>query len=106
MIKNNMTTCEEDDVRQRSGCHGWGAVAMYQCPTEVAGLQPLEPGWTKLLWTPKTKLVDSIDMRVTLGRDNVGFVRWDRQKGSMVRLELDIPAHIVTRSQDGHDVEH
>jgi hypothetical protein len=50
----------EDEVSQRSDCHAWGSVALYEYAVEVGGMQPLGPGWTKVLFAPRLALCRAI----------------------------------------------
>ncbi len=45
MVRNNLTTCVEDPVGQRSDCHAWGALALYELPAVVLGVRPTKPGF-------------------------------------------------------------
>jgi hypothetical protein len=72
MIRKNLSTWEEDDVRERSDCHAWGSVAVYEYCAEVAGLQPIEPGWRKVLFAPRLSLSDDIHAKVALGQRWIG----------------------------------
>ena len=45
MVKKNLTTCVEDGVNERSDCHAWGALALYELPAVVLGVHPEEPGY-------------------------------------------------------------
>jgi alpha-L-rhamnosidase len=48
MLKNNLTTCVEDPVGQRSDCHAWGALALYELPAVILGVRPTKPGFEEL----------------------------------------------------------
>ena len=48
MVKNNLTTCVEDPVGQRSDCHGWGALALYELPAVILGVCPTKPGFEEM----------------------------------------------------------
>lgn len=61
MLKNNLTTWEEDTFSQRSDCHSWGSVAIYEYLIEVAGVHPAAPGWQAILFSPRLALSQSID---------------------------------------------
>lgn len=102
MLENNLTTCEEDDVRHRSDCHAWGAVCMYELPVEVAGLKVLEPGWKALLWEPRSGLAKGVKARFALGGSNVAEVRWSEGKAS---LRLKEAVRVWTRSPGGDKVD-
>jgi hypothetical protein len=45
MLRNKLSTCEEDQVNTRSDCHAWGSVALYELPSVVLGVQPVMPGY-------------------------------------------------------------
>ncbi len=47
MLKNNLTTCVEDPVGQRSDCHAWGALALYELPSVILGVRPTKPGFAE-----------------------------------------------------------
>lgn len=107
MLRQNLTTWEEDDVRQRSDCHAWGSVPIFEYCVEVAGLWPLEPGWRKLIWKPRMGLTGVLNANVVLGRMGVASVRWKRD-GNVMRAELllEKPLEVISRLPEGEEVEH
>lgn len=76
MLANNLSTWEEDDVRQRSDCHAWGSVPIYEYCTELAGVQPIAAGAGKILFKPRLRLTNRLDAKVCLGANNVASVAW------------------------------
>jgi len=68
MLSKNCTTSFESISTERSECHAWGALALYELPTKVLGVSPAEPGYKCIrikplpgkltsasgeVWTPK-----------------------------------------------------
>lgn len=53
LIKLNLTTWIEDPISQRSDCHGWSAVPLYDFPSEILGVKPLNPGFSRILIMPQ-----------------------------------------------------
>lgn len=76
MLANNLSTWEEDDVRQRSDCHAWGSVPIYEYCTELAGVQPTAAGASQILFKPRLRLTNRLDAKVCLGANNVASVTW------------------------------
>lgn len=52
LLKDNCTTSIESKSTERSECHAWGAVALYELPTKVLGVQPAEPGFKSVKISP------------------------------------------------------
>ncbi|KAJ5352192.1 hypothetical protein N7452_001166 [Penicillium brevicompactum] len=106
MLANNLSTWEEDDVRQRSDCHAWGSVPVYEYCAEVAGLQPLEPGWSKVLFKPRLSLADTLEVSVALGSDNVASVSWksDQAGRKLVKLRFQKPVEVVVQYPHDEDM--
>ncbi|KAH8691381.1 Six-hairpin glycosidase-like protein [Talaromyces proteolyticus] len=99
MLENNLSTWEEDDVRQRSDCHAWGSVPIYEYCTELAGIHPIAPGSTKVLFKPRLRLSNAVDAKVALGKDNLASVSWKIQDGGERRVELRLERGIEVLSQ-------
>jgi hypothetical protein len=99
MLANNLSTWEEDDVRQRSDCHAWGSVPVYEYCTELAGVQPTAPGATKLLFKPRVRLSEAIEAKVALGKDNLATVKWSTGVGGEKRIELQLEKAVEVISQ-------
>lgn len=108
MLANNLSTWEEDDVRQRSDCHAWGSVPLYEYCTELAGIQPTAPGFKKLLFKPRLSLTKSIEAKVAVGKDNVAGVSWKTGEGGVkhVELRLEKPIAVTSRLPGGQEYEH
>lgn len=101
MLANNLTTWEEDDVRQRSDCHAWGSVPLYEYCTELAGIHILSPGSKKIHFKPRIRLAPVVRARVALGDDNHATVEWLRD-GSITKINLRLrhPIEIISQIPD------
>jgi hypothetical protein len=108
MLAQNLTTWEEDDVRQRSDCHAWGSVPIYEYCTELAGVQPIAAGSKKILFKPRLVLSGALRAKVALGGDNVTTVEWKTLLSGkkQVELRLEKPVEVVSRLPGGEQVEH
>lgn len=112
-LDNNLTTWAEDSVCVRSDCHAWGSVPISEFITEVAGVRPAAPGWSRISFTPRLSLFQKINVCVPVhGAWGSALiqVRWRRESDLstndvvIVELELkpdadisppDIPIQVV-----------
>lgn len=108
MLANNLSTWEEDDVRQRSDCHAWGSVPIYEYCTELAGICPVAPGSSRIRFKPRLQLSESIEAKIALGRENIAHVSWRPGNGSekLVELRLDQPIQVISQLPGGQEIDH
>lgn len=108
MLANNLTTWEEDDVRQRSDCHAWGSVPIYEYCTELAGVRPIAPGSSRILFRPRLTLSEHFEAKVALGRDNLASIAWKTDDGrrKVVELRLERAVHVVSQMPGDEEVDH
>ncbi|WRT67475.1 uncharacterized protein IL334_004447 [Kwoniella shivajii] len=107
MLDNNLTTWEEDDVRQRSDCHAWGSVPIYEYCTQVAGVQPIAAGCSKILFKPRLGLSENLGVKVALGKDNVATVSWAKEgDGKRVNLTLLKAIEVISQLPNGKEEKH
>ena len=86
MIANGATTCVEDDVRQRSDCHAWGALILYELPAIILGVGPAEPGYRSILVRPEPGYLKAAEGSVITPRGMV-HVRWEKHGTPVLRCK-------------------
>jgi hypothetical protein len=108
MLANNLSTWEEDDVRQRSDCHAWGSVPIYEYCVELAGIHPIAPRCAKVLFKPRVRLSDAVEAKVAVGADNLATVSWSTGASGVKNIELRLEKAVEVTSQlpGGKDVDH
>lgn len=95
MLRNRLTTCEEDQVNDcaRSDCHAWGAVALYELPSAVLGVRPAEPGYRKALVRPLLGHLSAASGSVITPHGEI-HVAWERGANGALSLEVNGPASL------------
>ena len=73
----HLTTWPEDLDRQRSDCHAWGSLPIYEFTRCMLGVQPLEPGWEKIRIQPIGLYLPNAKGRVITNRGPVE-VEWHK----------------------------
>ncbi|MFD0674590.1 alpha-L-rhamnosidase C-terminal domain-containing protein [Cohnella sp. GCM10027633] len=93
MVGLNLTTWMEDPVGQRSDCHAWGSVPLYEFPSEVLGVKPAAPGYSRIEVAPKPLPgQDWAEGTVVTPRGDVR-VGWRIEDGAF-KLRVDAPAGV------------
>ncbi len=82
MVRNHLTTCVENDTDERSDCHAWASVLLYELPAVYLGVQPAEPGYRSvriapvpghLTWAKGTAATPRGDIQVSWTRTREGL---------------------------------
>jgi hypothetical protein len=89
MVKNNLTTCQEDAVNGRSDCHAWGSLALYELPSVALGVRPAKPGYAAVEVRPNPGYMRWAKGEVCTPR---GMIRvdWESNNGG-IRLSVQAP---------------
>lgn len=89
-LDNNLTTWEEDIVSQRSDCHAWGSIPIYEFMAEVAGIKPIAPGFSAISFSPRLHLCPQFEAKVPLGQNGIASVRWQTLPSLEIEVKLMI----------------
>lgn len=90
MLRNHLTTCVEDGVNERSDCHAWGALALYELPAVILGVRPGAPGFEKIEISPVPGYLEHAEGSVITKWGTVR-VSWKREKGGVLRTVYELP---------------
>ena len=88
MIAKDSTTCIEDEVGERSDCHAWGSLILYELPSVVLGVRPAKPGYEAVAIRPEPGYLTSAQGCVLTPKGMVK-VRWTRKDN--MELEYEVP---------------
>lgn len=89
MVKNNLTTCQENDVDARSDCHAWGALALYEIPSVILGVRPAKPGFSAISVKPNPAYFDWAKGCVHTPKGEIQ-VEWERN-GDDIKVNVIAP---------------
>lgn len=89
MIQKNVTTCVENNVDERSDCHAWGSLILYELPAIVLGVQPDAPGFEKIRISP---VPGNLSWAKGGAMTKWGMVKVEWKKDEAGKLEIDYQA--------------
>jgi hypothetical protein len=90
MLERGATTLWESFEPTASLCHGFSTTPVYQLSTELLGVYPLAPGFTRFRVSPQLGDLDTASGIFPTVRGDIA-VSWQRLAGD-VQLTVDIPA--------------
>ncbi len=94
MIEQNATTCVEDGVGQRSDCHAWGSLLLYELPSVILGVRSAKPGYEEIEIHPEPGFLEYARGSVVTPKGKVS-VRWEKKDG--LNIEYEAPEGISVR---------
>lgn len=75
-----LTTWPEDFTKQRSDCHGWGSLPIYEFTRCILGVQPDCPGWERIIIKPICNFLDDASGCVITKHGKVNL-SWKKENG-------------------------
>ena len=98
MIANGCTTCVESEGYNRSECHAWGSLILYELPSVTLGVRPASPGYGTVEVVPVPGYLDHAEGTVHTPRGDVR-VEWYRSgSGIKCHVEADKGIHFSSNS--------
>ena len=90
MVRDNLTTCVENDTDERSDCHAWASLMCYEMPAVILGVRPAEPGFGKVLISPQAGVLTEACGEVITPKGLVK-VAWKKDENGMCRVNYELP---------------
>ena len=99
MLAKHSTTCIEDEVQERSDCHAWGALILYELPTVILGVRPGEPGYQSVMIHPQPGYLKEAEGDVITPAGMV-HVHWTKEENDKLQLKYDAPENLTVMTED------
>lgn len=94
-LELGLTTWPEDLTRQRSDCHAWGSLPIYEFVHCFLGVQADEPGYAGIRIKPVCTYIGSMEGTASTPKGNV-HVKWYND-GNALHIEGEAPAGVPTK---------
>jgi len=93
LVNMKLTTWVEDPVSQRSDCHGWGAVPIYEFSTQILGVQSGAPGFSSIIIKPQPGPLKWANGAVATPKGEV-HVAWKLEQNGDFTISMNSPAGV------------
>ena len=90
MLRDNMTTCVENDTDARSDCHAWASLMCYELPAVMLGVRPASPGFQTVKLSPQMGKLTEAKGEVITPKGTVS-VEWKRGEDGACVLNFRLP---------------
>lgn len=101
----HLTSWVEDPVSERSDCHAWGALPLFEFPNEVLGVKPSNPGFAEIEISPIVGVLTWAKGSVATQYGLVE-VAWSIESGRFtikVQAPRNIPVRVLLPNGESHD---
>lgn len=100
MLKSHLTTCVENDTDQRSDCHAWGSLALYELPAVILGVRPMAPGFETAVIQPVPGILTHAEGTVVTPKGSV-TVKWARRGDRKIEFDYAAPPGMRVDTSSG-----
>ena len=98
MLRDNLTTCVENNTDARSDCHAWGSLILYELPSVILGVRPAAPGYERITVSPVPGYLDHAEGTVCTPHGDI-HVAWRRDRSKTEELDLSIECSEEVRAR-------
>ena len=104
MLSRGLTTWAEDDIQERSDCHGWGSLPIYEFTSVILGVKPLGYDGKAVEIRPNLAGLDFAKGVVPTSAGDIK-VDWKKDgKNFALTVEGDGEKHIIMPNGESHIV--
>lgn len=103
MREKHLTTCAENELEERSDCHAWGSVLLYELPAVILGVRPSEPGYSGMEIDPAPGYLTYAHGKAATKWGEV-TVSWQKEKDGTISgnyILPSLPAEVKVKAADG-----
>lgn len=91
MLAKGAKTCVEDEVGERSECHAWGSLILYELPSVILGVRPVKPGYQSVSVHPHADALDWFEGDIITPVGEI-YIEKNRKRG---KLKVRVPEGVI-----------
>lgn len=94
MLDKGASTCVENNVDERSECHAWGALVLYELPSVIMGIRPAKPGYQAVCIDPHPGGLKWFAGDVVTPLGNI-HIEWNEKDGQRIKYTIEDDQEVV-----------